>query len=113
MEDTAMNIFHSLRFFSLLVIAMFGLIASGGAGRADDIADVKATIAAFHQALGLFSPFAAAKPPPNGAAHGANGAAAETPKGDAAAAKPDIDELRVQLAEMRRRLDSLTDKPES
>ncbi len=46
-----MNIFHSLRFFSLLVIAMFGLIASGGAGRADDIADVKATIAAFHQAL--------------------------------------------------------------
>jgi polyhydroxyalkanoate synthesis repressor PhaR len=70
-------------------------------------------LAAFHQALGLFSPFAAAKPPPNGAAHGANGAAAETPKGDAAAAKPDIDELRVQLAEMRRRLDSLTDKPES
>ena len=65
-------------------------------------------LAAFNQALGLFSPFAGAKPPPNG---GANGAAAEPAKSDPATAKPDIDELRAQLAEMRRRLDSLTDKP--
>lgn len=46
-----MDLFRSLRFFSSTAIAMFCLIASGGAGRADDIADVKATIAAFHQAL--------------------------------------------------------------
>jgi len=64
-------------------------------------------LAAFHQALGLFSPFAGAKPAPP------NGAAAEPAKDEVAAAKPDIDELRAQLTEMRRRLDSLTDKPES
>ncbi len=67
-------------------------------------------LAAFHQALGLFSPFTGAKPPANG---GANGAAAEPAKGDAQPTKPDIDELRAQLTEMRRRLDSLTDKPEN
>ena len=67
-------------------------------------------LAAFNQALGLFSPFAGAKPaaPPNGA----NGAAAEPAKSDAAAAKPDLEELRAQLTEMRRRLDSLSDKPQ-
>ena len=65
-------------------------------------------LAAFNQALGLFSPFAGAKPAPP-----PNGAAAEPAKADAAAAKPDIDELRAQLTEMRRRLDSLTDKPGS
>ena len=64
-------------------------------------------LAAFHQALGLVSPFAGAKPAPP------NGAAAEPAKDEVAAAKPDIDELRAQLTEMRRRLDSLTDKPES
>jgi polyhydroxyalkanoate synthesis repressor PhaR len=65
-------------------------------------------LAAFHQALGMFSPFAGAKtPPPNGAA------ATEPPKSEAASAKPEIDELRAQLMEMRRRLDSLTDKPGS
>jgi polyhydroxyalkanoate synthesis repressor PhaR len=64
-------------------------------------------LAAFHQALGMFSPFAGAKTaPPNGAA------AAEPAKSEAATAKPEIDELRTQLMEMRRRLDSLTDKPE-
>jgi len=63
-------------------------------------------LAAFHQALGMFSPFAGAKTAPP------NGAAAEPAKGEAAAAKPDIDELRAQLMEMRRRLDSLSDKPE-
>ena len=70
-------------------------------------------LAAFHQALGLFSPFAGAKTvPPNGATP-PNGAAAEPTKSEAAPAKPEIDELRTQLTEMRRRLDSLTDKPES
>jgi polyhydroxyalkanoate synthesis repressor PhaR len=65
-------------------------------------------LAAFHQALGMFSPFAGAKTaPPNGAA------ATEPPKSEAAPAKPEIDELRAQLMEMRRRLDSLTDKPGS
>ena len=66
-------------------------------------------LAAFHQALGLFSPFAGAKPPTNGAAaptgHG------EPAKPETPAAKPEIDELRAQLMEMRRRLDSLTEKP--
>jgi polyhydroxyalkanoate synthesis repressor PhaR len=65
-------------------------------------------LAAFHQALGMFSPFAGAKTaPPNGAA------AAAPAKSEAATPKPEIDELRTQLMEMRRRLDSLTDKPES
>jgi polyhydroxyalkanoate synthesis repressor PhaR len=57
-------------------------------------------LAAFTQALGVFAPFAGAKAPtPNGAA-----------KPEAAPASADIDELRTQLSEMRRRLDSLTDK---
>jgi len=65
-------------------------------------------LAAFHQALSVFSPFAGAKTaPPNGAA------ATEPSKSEAAPAKPEIDELRAQLMEMRRRLDSLTDKPGS
>jgi len=46
-----MNLFRSLRLVSSAAIAVFCLAASGGAGRADDVADVKATIAAFHQAL--------------------------------------------------------------
>jgi polyhydroxyalkanoate synthesis repressor PhaR len=56
-------------------------------------------LAAFSQALGLFSPFAggAAKP-------------AEPQKAETSAASADIDELRTQLSEMRRRLDSLTEK---
>ena len=67
-------------------------------------------LAAFNQALGLFSPFAGAKPAPTPP----NGAATEPPKAEpAAAAKPDIDDLRAQLTEMRRRLDTLTDKPAS
>jgi polyhydroxyalkanoate synthesis repressor PhaR len=56
-------------------------------------------LAAFNQALGLFSPFAAAAAKP-----------AEPPKAEAPAASADIDELRTQLSEMRRRLDSLTEK---
>ena len=63
-------------------------------------------LAAFNQALGLFSPFAGAKPPPNGGAQ-----PTEPAKPEASAAKPEIDELRAQLMEMRKRLDSLTDKP--
>ena len=58
-------------------------------------------LAAFNQALGLFSPFA------NGAAPApAEPKKAETPTPQNA----DIDELRTQLSEMRRRLDSLTEK---
>ena len=64
-------------------------------------------LAAFHQALGMFSPFAGAKTAPP------NGGTAEPAKSEAAPAKPEIDELRAQLMEMRRRLDSLTDKPGS
>src|SRR6202167_628660 len=59
-------------------------------------------LAAFNQALGLFAPFA------GGAATGAAGEPkkADTPPPQNA----DIDELRTQLSEMRRRLDSLTEK---
>jgi polyhydroxyalkanoate synthesis repressor PhaR len=58
-------------------------------------------LAAFTQALGVFAPFAGAKTAaPNGPA-----------KPEAAPASADIDELRSQLTEMRRRLDSLTEKP--
>ncbi|MGD0562491.1 MAG: polyhydroxyalkanoate synthesis repressor PhaR [Roseiarcus sp.] len=56
-------------------------------------------LAAFTQAMGLFSPFA------GGAAQPAESEKTETP-----AASADIDELRTQLTEMRRRLDSLTEK---
>jgi polyhydroxyalkanoate synthesis repressor PhaR len=56
-------------------------------------------LAAFNQALGLFAPFAA------GAA-----AAPELKKPDPAPQSADLDELRTQLSEMRRRLDSLTEK---
>ncbi len=56
-------------------------------------------LAAFNQALGLFSPFAA------GAA-----SAPEPKKPDPAPQSADLDELRTQLTEMRRRLDSLTEK---
>ena len=56
-------------------------------------------LAAFTQALGLFAPFA-----------GATGQPAEPPKAEAAAPNAEIDELRTQLTEMRRRLDSLAEK---
>ena len=36
----------------------------------------------------------------------------EPAKSEAAAAKSDLEELRAQLTEMRRRLDSLSDKPQ-
>jgi polyhydroxyalkanoate synthesis repressor PhaR len=57
-------------------------------------------LAAFNQALGLFSPFAGGIPQ------------AEDPKKaeTTPAASADIDELRTQLSEMRRRLDSLSDR---
>jgi polyhydroxyalkanoate synthesis repressor PhaR len=57
-------------------------------------------LAAFTQALGMFSPFVA----PTAAT------TAERPKPDSAPASADIDELRTQLSEMRRRLDSLSEK---
>jgi len=56
-------------------------------------------LAAFHQALSLFSPFAAGAAPP-----------AAPPKADTPAPNADIDDLRTQLTEMRRRLDSLSQK---
>jgi len=56
-------------------------------------------LAAFTQALGLFAPFASA-----------TGQPAEPPKAEAAAPNAEIDELRTQLTEMRRRLDSLAEK---
>jgi polyhydroxyalkanoate synthesis repressor PhaR len=57
-------------------------------------------LAAFNQALGLFSPFV------NGAAPASEPKKAET----SAAQSADLDELKTQLSEMRRRLDSLTEK---
>jgi polyhydroxyalkanoate synthesis repressor PhaR len=57
-------------------------------------------LAAFNQALGLFSPFA----------NGGAAPAAEPKKADPSPQNADIDELRTQLSEMRRRLDSLTEK---
>lgn len=58
-------------------------------------------LAAFTQALGMFSPFVAPKA----------ATSAEPAKPEAAPASADIDELRTQLSEMRRRLDSLSEKP--
>lgn len=57
-------------------------------------------LAAFNQALGLFSPFSAS----------ASAQPAEPKKAETPAPSADIDELRSQLTEMRRRLDSLTEK---
>jgi len=54
-------------------------------------------LAAFTQALGLFSPFVAGPP-----------AQAATPR--EATANADIDDLRTQLSDMKRRLDDLTEK---
>jgi polyhydroxyalkanoate synthesis repressor PhaR len=56
-------------------------------------------LAAFNQALGLFSPFAGGVAQPD-----------EPKKVEAPAPSADIDELRTQLSEMRRRLDSLSDR---
>jgi polyhydroxyalkanoate synthesis repressor PhaR len=56
-------------------------------------------LAAFNQALGLFTPFAGAASP-----------AAEPAKTETAAPNADIDELKAQLTEMRRRLDTLSEK---
>jgi polyhydroxyalkanoate synthesis repressor PhaR len=57
-------------------------------------------LAAFTKALGLFAPFG-----PGAVANGA----APTPARDAGA-NPDIDDLRTQLTEMKRRLDEMADK---
>jgi polyhydroxyalkanoate synthesis repressor PhaR len=57
-------------------------------------------LAAFTQALGVFAPFAGAKTP----------APSDAAKPEPGQASADINELRAQLSEMRRRLDSLTDK---
>jgi polyhydroxyalkanoate synthesis repressor PhaR len=54
-------------------------------------------LAAFNQALGIFSPFAGAAPPPEPAPRKANPA-------------DDIDELRNQLSDMQKRLDTLAKK---
>jgi polyhydroxyalkanoate synthesis repressor PhaR len=56
-------------------------------------------LAAFTQALGLFAPFAG-----NGAPSVA------PPKAETSAPSADIDELKAQLTEMRRRLDTLSEK---
>jgi polyhydroxyalkanoate synthesis repressor PhaR len=68
-------------------------------------------LAAFNRALGLFSPFGA-----GGDKLAADAVEAAAPAAPPAAPPPppvanaDLEELRVQLAEMRRRLDSLTEK---
>jgi polyhydroxyalkanoate synthesis repressor PhaR len=54
-------------------------------------------LAAFTQALGLFSPFVAAPP-------------AQLPAPRELTANADIDDLRTQLSDMKRRLDDLTEK---
>jgi polyhydroxyalkanoate synthesis repressor PhaR len=60
----------------------------------------KKNLAAFNQALGIFSPFAGAVPPTE--------PAPSAPK--KANATDDIDELRTQLSDMQKRLDTLAKK---
>ena len=70
-------------------------------------------LAAFNRALGLFSPFGAGgeKPPDNGgAAQTAAAAAPPAAPSHPPVANADLEELRAQLGEMRRRLDNLTEK---
>ena len=57
-------------------------------------------LAAFTQALGLFAPFAGRRAAPSVA----------PPKAETSAPSADIDELKAQLTEMRRRLDTLSEK---
>ena len=56
-------------------------------------------LAAFHQALGMFTPFVGPLP-----------TAADAATTRAPATSADFDELKTQLSEMQRRLDSLADK---
>ena len=56
-------------------------------------------LAAFHQALGMFTPFVGTLP-----------TAADAATARAPATSADFDELKTQLSEMQRRLDSLADK---
>lgn len=67
-------------------------------------------LAAFNHALGLFSPFSAGGDKPADDANAAEAAAPVAPPPPPPMANADLEELRVQLAEMRRRLDSLTEK---
>jgi len=70
-------------------------------------------LAAFNRALGLFSPFGAGGDKPANDADAAEAAAPVNPPPPPPAppmANADLEELRVQLAEMRRRLDNLTEK---
>jgi polyhydroxyalkanoate synthesis repressor PhaR len=61
---------------------------------------------AFNQALAMFSPFAAAA----AKSAAATPVPASEPKEAVAASPSDIDDLRAQLVEMRRRLDGITEK---
>ena len=57
-------------------------------------------LAAFNQALAMFAPFAAAATP----------STAVTPAAKEAPAASDLDELRAQLSDMKRRLDGIVEK---
>jgi polyhydroxyalkanoate synthesis repressor PhaR len=58
-------------------------------------------LAAFNQALAMFSPFVATPTPP---------ATAATPPAKEPAAASDLEELRAQLSDMKRRLDGIVEK---
>ena len=73
-----------------------GPFAASSFGALEEL--TRKNLAAFTQALGVFSPFVA------GAAH-ARRAAKEPPPASA-----DIDDLRAQLTEMKRRLDDMAEK---
>ena len=67
-------------------------------------------IALFSQALTMFNPFGVPVPgaPEAGASGGGEAASAEPAKGEGA--KPDLDDMKRQIAEMQRRIESLSRK---
>lgn len=78
--------------------AFGGGFAAPGFGALEEM--TRKNLAAFTQALGMFTPFAA----------GAAAPTASPAPAKEATASSDIDELRAQLSDMKRRLDDITDK---
>jgi polyhydroxyalkanoate synthesis repressor PhaR len=71
--------------------------AASSFGALEELA--RRNLAAFSQALGMFTPFVGVPP-----------GSPEPPPPQAPVANADLDELKTQLSEMQRRLDSLVDK---
>ena len=78
--------------------ALGGGFAAPGFGALEEL--TRKNLAAFTQALGMFTPFSA----------GAAATTAAPAPAKEATASSDIDELRAQLSDMKRRLDDITDK---